>query len=326
MKRIGLSFPGFMPLNNMFPYFKRAEELGYESFWLAEDHYFRDSISLASATAVMTKEAKIGLGVINFYTRSPALIAMTIATLDEISNQRAILGIGTSLRHCIEQQGMKFYKNSLTAVKEAVEIIRRLIAGEHVNYQGEVFNIQDVNLTFKPTRNKIPVYIAAMGPRMCQLAGEIGDGLFFSIGTPLSYMKIIIENMKIGAERAGRNINEIDLIGYFTYSVSKDPQKAREAVKPMVAIEFQPVYDPLLASTGIEVKNLASIRASLAVHDYNTAVSNVTDEMIDLFAIAGTEAECKAKLDRFRAAGVNLPIIWPMGDINAAIETNASKT
>lgn len=319
MERIGILKPNDMSGSEMIEHAKIAEAKGFESVWVAEDYYFRDAIGPASALSVVTNKVKIGIGVINLYTRTPANIAMTTASLDEISNQRTVLGIGTSLPWGVEQQGYKF-RNNLARIREGIEIIRRLLAGENVTYSGRVFKIRDAQLSFKPPRAKVPIYVAAMGPLMLQLAGEIADGVVLSAGAPLEYMKMVSENVAIGAERAGRNPEEVDIVGNLVLSASEDRNAAREAVKSVLIWELaNDIFDRLIEGSGRDLGPILSVRKIIERGDIEEAKRKMTDEIIDLVAVAGTPRECKSKVEKFRAAGLKLPIIFPTGDVNAAI-------
>lgn len=319
MERIGILKPNDMSGSEMIEHAKIAEAKGFESVWVAEDYYFRDAIGPASALSVVTNKVKIGIGVINLYTRTPANIAMTTASLDEISNQRTVLGIGTSLPWGVEQQGYRF-RNNLARIREGIEIVRRLLAGEKVTYSGRVFKIRDAQLSFKPPRAKVPIYVAAMGPLMLQLAGEIADGVVLSAGAPLEYMKIVSENVAIGAERSGRNPEEVDVVGNLVLSASEDRNAAREAVKSILIWELaNDIFDRLIEGSGKDLGPILSIRKIIERGDIEEAKRKITDEIIDLVAVAGTPKECKSKVEKFRAAGLKLPIIFPTGDINAAI-------
>ncbi len=307
----------------MIGYAKIAEAKGFESVWTPEDYYFRDAIGTASALSMVTKKVKIGIGVINLYTRTPANIAMTTASLDEISNQRVILGIGTSLPWGVEQQGYKF-RNNLARIREGIGIVRRLLTGEKVSYSGKVFNIRDAQLSFKPPRGKVPIYVAAMGPLMLQLAGEIADGVVVSAGSPLEYMKFVKENLAIGAERSGRKPEGVDVVGNVVVSASEDRNAAREAVKSLLIWELaNEVFDRLITASGKDLGAILSIRKIIERGDFEEAKRKMTDEIIDLVTVTGTPKECKAKVEKFRAAGLKLPILYPCGDVKAAIQAVA---
>ena len=207
MKRIGLAFTGVpFSVKELTDHAKLAEENEFESIWFMEDYYLRDAFSTLASFALATKKIKIGTGVINPYTRHPALIATSMATLDELSSGRAILGMGAGVPALLKQ--MVDYKKPLATVRESVSFIRELLAKRRVTFHGEMVHAEDIIFgycpyfdpfgKFEPIRNRIPTYVAGMGPRMLQLAGEIGDGVLISAGFSTELVKSAIENVKIG--------------------------------------------------------------------------------------------------------------------------------
>jgi len=314
MKRIGLYFVGDYSCEEMVLYSKLAEQNGYESVWVAEDLSFRDGVVPLSAIAVATKKIKLATGIIPVYYRSPALAAMTAATLDELSSQRLILGVGSGVREYVERQGLEF-KKPLAAVKEYVEIVRLLSTGRSVSYSGKVHQLKDTRLAFKPPRARVPIYVAARGPRMFQLAGEIADGALGCDGfCEQGYVKWALDNVRIGAEKAHRRPEDIDLGFLVLVSVSENSNEAKERVKPAVVSLFaQGVFDPHLKTMGLSESDVASVRESLRSGDLTTAYRNVPAALLEASAIYGTPDECARKMSKFREAGVDLPIIEPIG-------------
>jgi 5,10-methylenetetrahydromethanopterin reductase len=156
---------------------------------------------------------------------------------------------------------------------------------------------------------------------MLQLAGEIADGVLLSVFTPINFLKLVRENLAIGAERAGRNLDEIDVAGYIVLSASDDSLTAREAAKPTLLTELvHEEFDSLMASTALDVGSVEAVRGAISARDFEGAKAQVTDEMIDAFLVAGTPRECRAKLEQQRAAGLKLPIILPIPEgVEAAV-------
>lgn len=179
MDRLGIGFTGEssrkVTLEKMIEIGREAEMRNFESIWVAEDYYYRDAISRLTVLALNTKTVRLATGVINPESRSPPLIAMTIGTLDGISHGRMVLGLGASLRLWLYEKHRPQLKH-LEVMRESVHVIRQLIAGEKVNFSGKILDYQNLSLGFNSERSKIPIYIAAMGPKMVQLAGEIGRG------------------------------------------------------------------------------------------------------------------------------------------------------
>ncbi len=211
---------------------KKAEELGFASCWIAEDYFYGGAFSTATACALNTSSIKIGIGVINPYTRHPALTAMEVGALDVASNGRTILGIGASNKHWIEDQAGIPYKKPLAAMRESVEIVRGLLAGETVCKKGEYFDTGEIKLEFKPHRPQIPIYLGVKGPKALKMAAEIGDGVLMSIMTSVPYVRYVREEIRKAISPIGRSEKDIKIAAYLAISISENREEARNAVKP----------------------------------------------------------------------------------------------
>lgn len=325
MSRAGLMYrPEEPAIREWFKYAELAEERGYESIWVAEHYYFRDAFSPIAAFALRTNKIRLATSVINPYTRNPALIAMTIATVDELSNGRAILGIGAGMFYHIEEEmGIKMEK-PLTAIKECVKIIRELLAGRTVTYQGEIFNARRVKLGFKPVREYVPIYIGAVGPRMLQLAGEIGDGVLLTLGSSPEYTRYAVESVKRSAKRAGRDPAKVDVASVLLLSVSEDSEAAKQATREIVAFYLSiPGRGEMMLSRNIlETDQLSLLREAWQRCNMRDVLNYVSDDMIESITVSGTPIECRKKLREYKSAGVNLPIYFiPAGqNVQTTIE------
>ncbi len=340
MERIGICFTGVpLPIKEVVKLTKYAEEKGFYSVWVMEDYFLRDGISYLANLAYNTERIKLATGLINPYTRNPVLIALTTATLDELSNGRLILGLGAGVQPLIEQMGISFQK-PLKTVEEAVEVIRLLLKnglkGEKTNYQGEIFKVNNVDFgtcpyfsefgKFKPIRDSIPIYIGAINKKMIQLAGKIADGILLSLGSAPRYVKhFVVKNLKIGAEKAGRNIDEIDIATYILCSVSKDKNEEHKAAKGFITYALAYTPKEILNVCGYDEEEIKPVRETLETKGLKEAMKHVTDDMFKTFAAIGTPEECKDKIEEFIEKGTKHPIILPVGNIKLAIETVTSK-
>jgi 5,10-methylenetetrahydromethanopterin reductase len=324
LKRFGISFLGNSPVKDMVKYARLAEKNCFESAWVAEGYFRRDALSSIMAVALATKKMKLGIGCINPYTRNPALIAMSIATIDECSNKRLILGLGASSRHWIEYQMDIPQKSPVTCIRECVEIIRRLLTGKTITYEGSAFKIREVNLGFKPVRDAIPIYLASVGPRMLQLAGEIADGVLLSWGTSIEYVKYAVQNIKIGAKRVRRDPAKIDVASNIIFSVDQNSKSAKDIVKPIVMqVLKNSEAECLLKRCGLEqyINVLGSIRKAVRKGDFALAAEYVPDAVVEALTISGKPRDCEEKLEKYRKAGITLPVVVPFGNIPTAIQT-----
>jgi len=318
MNRLGFGLTGEsarpLSIRDLIPYVQEAEELGFESVWMAEDYFYRNAVLSLTTFALATDKIKLATGIINPVTRDPALIAMTFANLDEVSKGRAIIGLGSSLRLRIYEHHYKKV-SSLTAMKECVEIIRELLSGKKVTYEGSVFQIENIRLGVKPSRADIPIYIGAMGPKMLQLAGEIADGVLLTAGATREYIKFAVENIKKGANRSGRKPKDVDVASFVIFSVSQDPKAAKEAIQREIAfLVTLPAMDHVLrASELLGSENVRTIRKLGQKGEMGKAAEQVGEDLVNSLAVCGKPQECLKKLEELRSSGLGLPIIVPIG-------------
>jgi 5,10-methylenetetrahydromethanopterin reductase len=298
---------------------RRAEELGFATVWVPEDPFYRGAFALGSAVACGTSTIKIGLGVVNPYTRHPALTAMEFAALDEAADGRAILGIGAGLKDWIEGRLKIPYTSPATAMRESIEIIRRFFRGEEVTYSGRVFQTEKIKMSFKPVRAEIPIYLGVIGPKNCQMTGEVADGLLLSVMSSPAYVKFAVEHMRRGLEKSGRDARDFAVGAYLLSSISEDERAARDRLRPLVAFFIslmapQPTT-PIFAAAGLPVETIRAFGESFARG--KVPVDMVTDEMLDTFTIAGSPARCRENLARLIEAGLTAPVIFEVPGIPA---------
>ena len=254
--------------------------------------------------ACQTESLRIGISVVNPYTRHPGLIAMEFATLDEISGGRAVLGIGAGTRFWIQDQLHLGWERPGRAIRETVDLIRALLRGEQLTCSGEIFRLTDAVLHFSPPRSHPPIHLGVTGPKNLQLAGAIADGDILSTMSGPEYVRFAREQLRLGAERAGRTLEGFEVSAILPISISEDEKEAREAVKPLLAVllgigAFE-ATSPILRCVEYPDTLLDS---SPAFQAGEIPVELVTDQVIDSFAIAGSPARCRKRMAEFVAAG-----------------------
>jgi 5,10-methylenetetrahydromethanopterin reductase len=299
---------------------KRAEELGFGTFWIPEDPFYRGAFTVASAIACGTSKIKIGLGVVNPFLRHPALTAMEFAALDEASDGRAILGIGAGLKDWIEGRLKIPYTRPTTAMRETIEIIRRFFRGEEVTHPGRVFHAERIKLSFKPARVEIPIYLGVLGPKNCEMAGEVADGLLLSVMSSPAYVKFATEHARRGLAKSPRDERNFSVGAYIFSSISEDERAARDRIRPIVAIMIslmapQPTT-PIFAAAGLPAETIVKFGENFA--QGKVPADMVTDEMIDTFTIAGSPSRCRENLARLIEAGVTAPVFFEVPGVPAA--------
>ena len=281
-------------------YARAAERAGLGSVWIIEDYFQPGAYTLAAAAAAVTERIAVGLGVVNPYTRHPALIAMETAALAGLAPGRVVLGLGSSNRRWIEEQMAIAFKTPLRGLREGVEIIRRLLAGERVTYAGEVFAVHDVALETPPPA-PVPILLGVKGPRALALAAEIGDGVHGSVLASPAHVR------RVRAATASRSRDEFVVISYVPLAVSDDGKEARTWVRPLLAHYLGILHgQSILQDAGMDAARTQPFRDALT--GGRSAADLVTDDLIDAFAIAGTPGECRAGLARWADAGLDCAV------------------
>jgi len=284
-----------------------------DTVWIPET-WGMENFSMLTAVSNKINQSKIGSSIINIYSRSPTLIGMGAATVDTLTGGRLVLGLGTSSIPIVEDfHGNKFEKPILR-MKEYVEIIRLVLSGKQVNFNGKIFGLKNFSLLINPPRKNIPIYLAAVNQQMVELCWQIADGIIFYL-RPLKELEKTIRKMQ--AKR------EIDVACQLITCISPDAEKAVERAKKTLAfyVSVGSIYREFLAKNGFtnETKNIyEEYQKSGLKSNYEL----VSDSMLNELAIYGTPEEGRRKLSNFRDAGLNLPILQfnPIGDISESFE------
>ena len=279
-----------------------SEQAGFEYVWYPHDTFMQNTWVMTTAVAEHTSRIKIGSVGTNPYTTSPAEIATYIATLDELSQGRAVLGLGLHTEKMVEWTGIDA-SNYITATREATAIIRALLRGEVVDYQGEQFNWSDqCYLRFTPKRDHIPIYICPFGEDYLALSGEIGDGSLPMI-TPPDSATYMVPAILDGARKANQNPDDLDIAGCAWLSISSDRSAATAVLRSMIAY-FGPYLEaPALASIDLTPGDFVTISKHLDAGRYDEAEACVTEDMFKL-ALMGTPKEIISQIERLADMGI----------------------
>ncbi len=287
---------------------KADQEWGYHAVWMAETNG-PDSFALAGAIATATERVEIGTAIVPVFNRTPVVLAMSAATLAELSNDRFILGVGSSSHAIIEQWNGGDFERPLAHVRDSVAILRQALAGEKTDYTGTALRSQGFRLG---TRAKAPrVYVAALREKMRELAGEFGDGLILNL-FPTRAMPDILAAYRRGAERVGRDVSDHEVVCRLMVGIHDDLDAARNMVRIGFAGYFaQPVYNAYLRWYGFEEEAEALLRA-FERGDRAGSAAALTDELIDSIAVLGSEEHCRERIAEYVAAGVTTPVLAPL--------------
>ena len=287
----------------------QAEKNGFEAVWVPEGGG-RDSLTSLATIAMKTEKVMLGTGILPIFARTPTNTAMGAAGMAAVSNGRFMLGLGVGHAPTVESRDGIPFKQPMTRMRETIQIIKGLLSGEEINFTGKLFNLTGASMGAATPTQKVPIYIAALGPQMLEMVGELCDGVLMN-WTAVDYLQEAITHIKRGADQAGRDMSEIDIAGYVRVAVGDDVSASRDSLRVQVArYASNPFYRNFFAQTGFD-KEMSAAAAALAEGNLAKAADSVTEEMQDQVAVVGTAEECRAALEKRRAAGLQLPVIAP---------------
>ncbi len=317
--RVALYLQDAHSLQEAIKYVQYAESRGFEAVWQAESRLVRDAIVPMAAFAATTSKIKIGSGVINNWTRNPAVIAATYLTLDDLAQDRIICGIGAWWDPLARKVGINRSKH-LLAMREVVTVVRDLLARKRVTFHGEFVNLDDVELDVvhgrKEPRN-VPIYIGATGPQMMALTGEIADGAVLNYLVSPKYNQGALEQLEIGAKKAGRRVDDIDRPQLVVCSVDNDRKKALDNARKLVT-QYLGQQPHIMKASGVSQELLDEIGQVLTwpatEEQIEQAMRLVPDDVVQMITASGTPDEVRAKVREYVQYGATCPILYPLGD------------
>jgi probable F420-dependent oxidoreductase len=296
---------------------RRMEALGYDSVWIADTGAGPDAFVVAAAVAAVTERLRIGTAVVPVYTRTPSVFAAAAGSVAQLAPGRFVLGLGASSETIVDAWGGVPFARPLAHVREAVTILRQMLAGERVTFAGKRLRTRGFRLVSPPPA-PVPIYLAGLMPPMLELAGEIGDGVILNM-MPVEAVPRMLEHVRAGARRAGRDPDAIEVVSRFQVIVTDDAAAARGAVRHMFGPYFATsVYNRFAAWCGFEAE-AREILAGWQAKDRARNLAAVTDEMIDRIAVIGTAEHCRRRLRAFHDAGVTTPMVHPFSFDETAI-------
>jgi 5,10-methylenetetrahydromethanopterin reductase len=307
---------------------KYAESKGFEAVWQAESRLVRDAIVPMAAFAAVTDRIKVGSGVINNWTRNIGLLAATFLTLDDLAPDRIICGIGAWWDPLARNVGIE-RKKPLKAMRETIDVMRRLLRMENVTFDGEFHHVHGIELDVVHGRREprhVPIYIGATGDQMLEMTGEIADGAVLTYCVPPEYNDKALELLDKGAKRAGRRVEDLDRPQLVVCSVDQDRHKAIEAAKELLT-QYLAQQPHIAKASGVGddvVKKVQSILGWPATKEQvHQAMQYVPDEFVLKISATGTPAEACAKVEEYMKRGCTCPILYPMADPYLMIDTFA---
>ena len=307
-----------------------AEAKGFEAVWQGESRLVREATVPMAAFLSVTERITVGSGVVNNWTRNPALLASTFSTLDDLAPGRVILGIGAWWDPLAQKVGID-RSRPLKAMRETIEAVRALLADETVTYDGEFVHLDGVELDYVHQERRpkdVPIYLGATGMKMMELTGEIADGAVLNYLVSPAYNATAMEHLTIGADKAGRSIDDIDRPQLVVCSLDEDRSRALDNARLLVT-QYLGQQPHIMKASGVPESLLDEIGQVLtwpATHDQVVAASKlVPDEIVQMITASGTADECRAKVAEYVDAGATCPILYPLGDdVHAMIDAFAA--
>ncbi len=318
----GISIFPNKPSEDILKYTMVADESKFDFIWIPDEcpaKGYRDPFVLLGLIAKYTRNARVGTGITNPYSRHPALIVSAFITIYEIAGGRVVIGIGAGGEWPLKPLGIPMWTKPIRVIRETIQVIRDLLGGKKVKYQGIAFNLNDVEISPVP-QEKIPIYLAARGPKMLRLAGELADGVIAT--APKFLIKRTVDLIKRGISKRSSNLGRLDIANALPFAIEENKEKAYEIVKARVAIRISTLPREMFSESEIKLEVIDEIKKLVNENKVHEAEKLITDYMIDNFSIAGDIDTVKQQIKAYEKAGVTQIIISdPFGrDISKSIK------
>ncbi|HEY7570991.1 MAG TPA: LLM class flavin-dependent oxidoreductase [Nitrososphaeraceae archaeon] len=307
--KIGFSLGPLLSIGEVLAIAKLADQSGLvDSIWVPES-WGRDTFSTLGALTQVTQKIRLGSSIVNIYSRTPATVAMGAVTIDNLSNMRTILGIGTSTPELVSGwHGMEF-NEPLERTREFIECLRLIFGGARVNYKGNHFKITDFTILETLARYTLPIYLGAVNQKMINLAYELADGVIFYL-RPIEELRLIVSKLKSQIKSNPRKQGFEIASSIICAMSSRDPEKARERASKTLAyyISTGRYYKKFLAKQGFETE-VSSITDRYKNGGLKSATKAITEKLLNSLTISGSIDDCLKAFERFLSTGITLPII-----------------
>ena len=327
--RVALYLQDLHPIREGMDHVRDAEEHGFEAVWQAESRLVREATVPMAAFAAVTDRIKVGSGVINNWTRNVGLLAATFSTLDDLAPGRILLGIGAWWDPLASKVGIQ-RRRPLQAMRETIEVTRRLLAMERVTYHGEFVDVDDIEIDIvhgDRSPKRVPIYLGATGMKMMELAGEIADGVVLNYMVSPAYNADAMAALAAGAARAGRTLDHIDRPQLVVCSLDRDRAVALDRARELLT-QYLGQQPHIMKASGVEPDLIERINRILtwpaSQEEIREAMKLVPDDAVQMISASGTPDECREKVRSYVEAGCTCPILYPLGDdVGLMIETFA---
>ena len=320
MSRLAYLADGYLPLEALISLAKACEESKYESFFLTEGNT-KDAFATLSALGTTTTTIGLGTAVALIYSRTPTMIAMSSAAVDEATKKRLILGLGvgrgarssTGFNGSIENMYGVPFKMPLASMRDYINIIRQILKGNSVNYQGKAYSLERFKFDFSSVRTDIPIYMAAQGPKMVALAGEIANGILFASVSP-NYIAEVMPSLIHGAKIGERDYKNIDLGCNILTAPAWSQEATYRVWKAIVQRCSMSHYQKMFQQLGFS-KEIKLISQLVNAGDMQKAIESTPKELVESVSLIGDPKSWAERLNDYKKVGIRLPVIRPMTNL-----------
>jgi 5,10-methylenetetrahydromethanopterin reductase len=316
--RTGLLVLPSRPVAELAALAARAEALGYDDVWLADERFFREVYASLTVLAQATSRVRLGPCVTDPYSRHPALTAMAVATLDEIAGGRAVLGLGAGVSG-LRELGITTEKSAV-ALREAVALIRRLLAGETVTVKGQQIAFTDGRLDFAAPRAELPIYVASQRAAGCRVAGRLADGAIMQGALAEPLVRFFRDTVHAAAREAGRDPARLDLVARLNVCVHDDRAAARDVMRPTIvrSLTAQRPDFFTFATAGLTVPPALREKLLALAYTHDPAplralAPEIPDAFVDACTLTGAPDVIAAEVGRLARSGVTNVLVYPLG-------------
>jgi 5,10-methylenetetrahydromethanopterin reductase len=318
VEKLGYSLGPLLSMHEILLCAKMADQQqNVDSLWVPES-WGRESFSTLGAMSQITKKVRLGTSIVNIYSRTPATVAMAATTLDMLSNNRTIIGLGASSAAIVENwHGAQFNKPA-SRMKEYIDCVRLINRGRKVKYNGEFFKINNFKILHQPQRTHIPIFMAAVNKKMVSMASEFADGTLLYL-RPFEELKRTTTELKQATKG-----KRFEIACSFISAISnKDSEKARDRAARTLAfyVAVGKYYSKFLAENGFKIE-VEEINAEYRKGGADSAAKFVSDRMLSSLVICGSSEDCRESLSKFLSTGITLPILQfnPVGDSESSFK------
>jgi probable F420-dependent oxidoreductase len=310
--RVGLALPFIraVAVPDAIAVAREAEARGFATVWTGEAAG-PDAVTTLAVIASHTERIGVASGVVPVQTRTPVVLGMTAASLAHVAPGRVALGLGLSSQAIVGDWNGLPFSHAVGQIREAVEIIRRVLAGDKVTFDGKWYRCRNFRLAIPPPPRPVPIYLAALGPRMLELAGEVADGVLLNWIAPEA-VPAAIGHVERGARRAGRSLADFDVAAFIRTAVTDEPEEARQALgREITGYAIVDAYARFFAGCGY-APEVDAVNAAWKAGDRGGAVKQVSRRVLDGLGVVGGDAFCRSRFAEFGRAGLTQPVLVPI--------------